>query len=301
MPPALDNVITRGMAKDPAARHESAGALATAARAALATTPPPGPTTPTTPMPTAPIGGTAPRPPATPVLVSQPPAAVDRGRRIVLAAVVTSLVVLVVAFLIFNSMDKRLVDGSGTATGTSTSDATATSSSTTATTTTTPAPKPEEQALLAALPEVYRGSTTCVFEPADADGVTAKAVCAGSVGWNPRNSPPARAEFRLFATRAAQDAHFRGVVTGRGIPRDDSQGGCRPKSHPIHYSTYYRDTSGPLDGDFTTCYLDGGTGILWWTDSLTTTTGTLFTGPGATDDTLDSLDLWWNSMILTKM
>jgi serine/threonine-protein kinase len=228
---------------------------------------------------------------------------------VVAASVVVLVAVAAVVYSMLDGSSKTIIGGSGTATSSQTAESqttksstkTTTTATTTATTTKAPAPNPEEQKLLASLPGVYRGNASCVTEPADGEGVTAKVVCTQANERHHRFDPPARAEFRLFATRAAQDAHFTSVVTTRGIPRDDSQGGCRPATHPLHYSTYYRDTSGPLDGEFTTCYLDGGTGSLLWTDAGAVTTGTLITPPGATNDTLERLDLWWNTMILSRM
>jgi hypothetical protein len=65
LPAGLDEVITRGMAKDPAQRYQSAGQLAAAARAAL-----------TTPHPHA-----IQRAPAPPTFVPAPPTYVRRGPR----------------------------------------------------------------------------------------------------------------------------------------------------------------------------------------------------------------------------
>jgi serine/threonine-protein kinase len=109
--------------------------------------------------------------------------------------------------------------------------------------------------------------------------------------------PPAEAEFRLFADQAKQNAFFLALVTSRGIPRMDERGGCRPKSDPIHYALFYRDVSGPLPNEFTTCFLDGGNAQVWWVDTRNLTIGTL-KKPGDVE-TLDKLDLWWNHQILT--
>ncbi|MFC6094967.1 hypothetical protein ACFP3R_37390, partial [Saccharothrix lopnurensis] len=242
-------------------------------------------------------------PPPTPRFPVGPPAPPPGNRRAVLGAVAAVVVVLALAtYLVLDHASDVLAGDPGpTPTPTATTSTTTKVKLTLPTTTAAPTPTPAERTLLAALPGVYRDHPSCATAPADAEGVTAAVVCTAANETNPRFAPPARAHFRLFTTRAAQDAHFLSLVTGRGIPRDDSQGGCRPKTHPVHYAEYWRDPSGALDGDFTTCYLDGGTGHLWWTDSRTTVTGDLATAPGATDDTLDKLDLWWNGMILSRM
>ncbi|GAA3463997.1 protein kinase [Saccharothrix longispora] len=344
LPAALDHVIARGMAKDPGARHETAGALAQAARAALTgpgttpgpdpgadpgpaaptrrehrpTAPPPAASQPATPTPAAPhtpAPGTPLRPAtgpnrvlAHPVTGPHGPVPPGRDRRyaaVAAAAVAAAVVLAVVAYLVIDTTTRLAGEAAAasttTPTGTTTKTKTTKSGTTrTGTTTTEPTPSPQDQALLAVLPGVYRGNDSCVPAPAEGEGVTARVVCTKANQVSPYFDPPVRAEFLLFASRAAQDAHFQAVVTSRGIPRNDARGGCRPTVDAIHYSTYYRSQAGPLAGEFVTCYFDGGAGHLWWVDAKTSVTGTLATGPGATAESLEKLDFWWNSMILSS-
>ncbi|MEU4745345.1 serine/threonine-protein kinase [Actinosynnema sp. NPDC023658] len=300
VPAALDDVIARGMAKDPAARHESASALAAAARAATPPTPPAKPAPAVTDRLAPDVDQTAavPRLPGvpppdrtTPLVPGARPPDAPGNRRLVLAALATAAV-LVAGYLVFNGIPGR----SGTASST-TASADPTTEPTTSTSTTS-GPNPEEQSLFGSMPAVYRTGGTCVTEPPDAEGVLAKFACTGNSAWSPRWTPPARAEFRLFTSPDAQEKHFRALVGSRNIPRDDDGLGCGPDGTPEHYSPYLRDADNQLAGDLITCYLDGGTGVLWWTDVLTRTTGTLVTAPDATGATLDSLRSWWAANIL---
>ncbi|WP_112266348.1 serine/threonine-protein kinase [Lentzea terrae] len=268
VPAALDDVIAKGMAKNPADRYATAGALARAA--ALAISAPVQQTAETTPVRSRPKRSTEPG--------TASPALIAAG--LVVAAV------LVVTALVYGNGDKTR--GAGTT-------LTSTTTTTTSTTTTTTR-SPQVAALLAALPAVYKPADTCV--PFTPDGGAVAAVrCPSPGGWEPYFPPPDEADFRLFGDRATQDAFFRALVTSRGIPRMDDRGGCRPKSDPVHYALYHRDTSGPLPGEFTTCFLADGTAQVWWVDTRTLTVGVL-KRPGDVN-TLDSLDTWWNQRILS--
>ncbi len=288
VPAALDDVIAKGMAKNPADRYATAGALARAAAQALAGPPAPGPQqeTPTVALRTAPLH---PRP--------LPPTRAQSGAesRVKQAALVGGALAVVIGMvvisLIFANGDKTL--GSGTS---STTPSTSTSSSPATTTTTR---SPQVDALLAALPAVFQ-STTEPCAPLTPDGGAVAAVrCTRTNSWDPRYGPPDEAEFRLFGDRATQDAYFQALVTNRGIPRMDERGGCRPQSDPIHYALYYRDTSGPLPGEFTTCFLADGTAQVWWVDTRTLTIGVLKRQGDIA--ILDSLDMWWNLRILSEL
>ncbi|WP_434444041.1 protein kinase domain-containing protein [Lentzea sp. E54] len=246
---------------------------------------------------------TATGPQPVPAQYSQPypptrtqPGAASPGKRVALVGGALAAVVGIVAAVLFVANGYKMA-GSGTSSSTPTSTPVSTTTSTDATTkVTTTTRSPQVDALLAALPTVYRTTELCV--PATPDnGPVAAVRCGKPNSYDPRFPPPVEAEFRLFGDRAAQDAYFQALVTSRGIPRMDERGGCRPKSDPIHYALYYREVSGPLAGEFTTCFLADGNAQVWWVDSRTLTIGVLKT-PGDID-TLDKLDLWWNVSILS--
>ncbi|MGW6931370.1 serine/threonine-protein kinase [Lentzea sp. NPDC054927] len=273
VPVALDDVIAKGMAKNPADRYATAGEFARAAAQAVATPVPPAFERTTTELRT--VLHTRPQPDRT-----------SRAERVVLIGATLVVVALIVAAVVYvGNLDKTRESA-----WSSTTTSITTTTTSTATTTTQ---SPQVDALLAALPDVYK-NVGCSAITADG-GAVAAVRCGHS--WDPRDQQPDEAQFRLFADRATQDAFFQMLVTSRGIPRMDERGGCRPKSDPIHYAPYYRDTSGPLPGEFVTCFLADSYAQVWWVDSRTLTIGVVKKQGDL--NALDTLDLWWNTKILS--
>ncbi|WP_394619469.1 protein kinase [Lentzea sp. JNUCC 0626] len=230
----------------------------------------------------------------------QPPAQNRRPstKHLALAGTALAVVAAIVATILIVSNNTKTTGSGTTTSSTPTSTSGNTTTTTTKLSTVTTSRSPQDDALQAALPAVYRSANSCVTATPDAGTVAATRCATANVGANDRFPPPTEAEFRLFADRSAQDAYFLNVVTSRGIPRMDDRGGCRPDVDPIHYALYYRDTSGPLPGDFTTCFLNNGKAEVWWVDTKTLTIGTL-KRPGDLE-VLGKLDLWWNGNILSK-
>ncbi|PRY38617.1 serine/threonine-protein kinase [Umezawaea tangerina] len=298
VPPALDDVIAKGMAKDPAWRYPTAGALASAAAAALDaprpvfTAPPPVPAPPLLPPPR-------------PVVAPGPP---WQNRAGVLGAVAAVVVIaaVVVAVALSKGARDRLDSGAQSSTATTSTTAESGTTTTTApsssvpvsTTTTPPGPGPEVAALLAVLPSAYKDNPGCAGVDTAA-GAVASVACTGANRTSPFFPPPEKAVFHHFADRGAQDAFFLKLVGDNNIPRDDSQGGCRPLVRGAHYSTYYRNQSGPLEGEFTTCFVKDGVGQVWWVDTKTLVVGSLLSTRATGDDDLDKLGYWWNEEVLS--
>ncbi|HEX7308190.1 serine/threonine-protein kinase [Lentzea sp.] len=258
-----------------------------------ATTPPPFQPFTTGPQPVHP----QPYPPASRSGTTSPGkrAALVGGVLAVVAAIVTTILVATNGDKILGSGTSTTDSTSSTTTSTTTSSAGGSSAPPPTTTTTRP---PQNDALTAALPAIYRTSNLCLPMTPDRNAIAA-VRCGTVADTDPFAPPPDAGEFLLFADRAQQDSYFLELVRGRGIPRNDERGGCRPKVDAIHYSTYYRTVQGPLDGDFTTCFLADGTAQVWWSDSKTLTIGVL-KKPGDVE-VLDKLDLWWNHNVLSKL
>ncbi|PSL43174.1 serine/threonine-protein kinase [Saccharothrix carnea] len=240
-----------------------------------------------------------------------PPARRTSGRRvapIVAGAVALAIVAVVLVWSVDWAGDRRLANSATvTTTAATTTTATTTAESRTRTTTaqtttaTTVTVDQQVTVLLDRLPGVYRGNPSCAPTPSTGPGVTATVTCTKANQQHFRFPPPDQAVFHLFTDRAAQDAHFKALVDAKGIPREDESGGCRPLTRPAHYALYYRSESGPVPGEYTTCFVSDGVGQLWWVDTRTSTTGVLRSSTALDPDALDQLGYWWNTMILTPM
>ncbi len=178
-------------------------------------------------------------------------------------------------------------------------------SETSSTPTPTPTPTTEDGAedrLLAALPPVYRGNASCRADDGYRQpGSQAAVLCTAPNQQNPHFSAPTEAYFYSFTDRAAQDAFFQQLVAAPGLKRDDTYGGCSPLKRTGVYGLYYRGTSGPLPGDYLTCFVLAGAGQLWWVDTRGLTVGELSSPEADDNDGLDRLYYWWNEEILQTL
>ncbi|MEV4150474.1 protein kinase [Amycolatopsis sp. NPDC049691] len=333
LPPALDAVVARGMAKNPADRYPTAKAFAEAVRTALAAPAPPMPTwqhttpapaNPLTPprpmpMPTAPYGGpptgTYAGPPTGPRSVPIPvqpqparPAKSQRNRWIALCAALAGVVVvaLVITYVVTKGQTAQTGGPGPTPPVTVTSSAPPTPRDTTPETppsTSDSKPAPDGK-LFAALPAVYK-QYTCVPAPPP-PGAAAAAECTDSnVGdvkiGNVVFRQPTGARFLRFADAAAMDAFFQDIVKTQGLTRNDAQGACRPDKYPKIWGTYYRaEVRNPIPGEYLTCFL-GDPAQLVWTEKKDLVAGILLSTKVTTNDELDQLYQWWNTEVLSDM
>ncbi|MGW5719697.1 protein kinase domain-containing protein [Amycolatopsis sp. NPDC003865] len=341
LPPALDAVVARGMAKNPADRYPTAKAFADAVRSALAvpappmptwqhTTPAPAPLTPPRPMPmpTAPYGGpptgtyagpptgTYAGPPTGPRGVPAPvrpqpgrPPKSQRNRWIALCAALAGVVVVALVITYVVARDKAVQTGGPGPTPPVTVTSSPPPSPVTTSGTTTPPSTSEskpaaDEKLFAALPAVYR-QYTCV--PAKAPpGTAAAAECTDSnVGdvkiGNVVFQQPTGARFLRFADAAAMDAFFQDVVKTQGLTRNDAQGACRPDKYPKIWGTYYR---AEVPNPVPGEYLTcflGDPAQLVWTEKKNLVAGILLSTKVTDNDELDKLYQWWNTEILSEM
>ncbi|MEU5694097.1 protein kinase [Actinosynnema sp. NPDC020468] len=247
--------------------------------------------------------------PAVPPVVhpGHPPVAGSANRAALVGAVVIALIVgVVAAILVWNKYQGGLASPTTgsvavTTTGSGAGPTTTRSTTTTAgTTTTTPAgPTEPQRKLLDLLPPLYHGNSSCKpIETTELAAVDCPIANEGELFGIP---PPTKGRFFLFPDRATQDAQFQKLVKDNNIPRDDDWGGCRPATQHIHYAGYWRNESGPREGDFTTCFVKDGFGQVWWVDTKTLTTGVLLSTTAITPEALEKLDAWWNTTVLTKL
>ncbi len=341
LPPALDAVVARGMAKNPADRYPTARAFAEAVRTALAAPVPPMPTwqhttpapvnpptlpaplTPPRPMPipTAPYGGpptgtyagppTGPRSAPIPVQPRPAPQAKSqRNRWIALCAALAGVVVVALVITYVVTKDGTTQTGGPgpitpkTVTDSPPSTPPETTSDTTAPPSTSESKPAPDNKLFAALPAVYK-QYTCV-PAAPPAGAAAAAECTDSnVGdvkiGNVVFRQPTGARFLRFADAAAMDAFFQDIVKTQGLTRNDAQGACRPDKYPKIWGTYYR---AEVPNPIPGEYLTcflGDPAQLVWTEKKELVAGILLSTKVKDNDELDKLYQWWNTEILSDM
>lgn len=334
LPPALDAVVARGMAKDPADRYPTAAAFAEAVRAALTAPAPPIPTwQKTLPGPVLPPPMTPPRPMPVPTMLNagpptgtyagpprpytgpsgkvapaaSPPPRSQRNRWIALCAALAGVVVVALLVTYLVTRDKTQTAGPGPVTPpptTSPSPSQSPSPETTAPPSTSESKPAHDEKLYAALPAVYK-QYTC--EDAEVPPGAAAAVECGesNVGdvkaGNVVFPQPTGARFLRFADAAAMDKWFQDIVKSQGLTRNDAQGACRPLKVPKIWGTYYRaETPAPVPGDYLTCFL-GDPAQLVWTDAKKLVGGVLLSTKVTDNDKLDQLYYWWNMEILSDL
>ncbi|GAB3136712.1 serine/threonine-protein kinase [Amycolatopsis stemonae] len=324
LPPALDAVVARGMAKNPADRYPTATAFAQAVRAAVSAPAAPIPTWQlTTPGPVTPPRPTLAAPPPTssgPVAVPAPyprpftappgPVAPPKSRRTGWIALCGALAgVVVVALLITYLVTKDSTTQTGHP-GSVTPPVTVTPPTSTTPESTPPPSTSDQQAphdgkLYDALPLAYKGNATCGDAAPDAGAVAAVECADSNIGdaqsGNVVFKQPTGARFLRFADAGAMDAFFQSIVKSQGLTRNDAQGACRPLKAPKIWGTYYRaETRHPVDGEYLTCYL-GDPAMLVWTDEQNLMAGVLKSAKVTNADELDQLYYWWNEQILSTM
>ncbi|MEU5259859.1 serine/threonine-protein kinase [Amycolatopsis sp. NPDC021455] len=298
LPTALDAVVARGMAKNPAGRYPTAGAFADAVRAAVTAPPPPPP-----PIPT--WQHTVAAPPRPPQPSPQP--SPQRNRWIVLCAALAGVVVvaLLVTYLITKGHTGQTAGpGPQTTLPTTSSPAPATETSTERPST-SESKTPHDAKLNDAIPAAYKGNATCGDAPPDAGAVAAVECVDSNVGDTPSGNvvfkQPTGARFLRFPDAAAMDAFFQGIVKAQGLTRNDARGACHPTKAPKIWGTYYRaETRHPVDGEYLTCYL-GDPAMLVWTDKRNLMAGLLKSAKVTNADELEDLYYWWNEQILSAM
>ncbi|SMO91663.1 serine/threonine protein kinase [Geodermatophilus aquaeductus] len=280
VPSALDEVVARGLAKDPADRFASAGALAAAARRALSSsgTPPrPVPAAPSSdprPLP-GPAGATrlplAPPPPPPPAGTGPgavaPPAGSRRSR---LPAVLLTTAALLAAALVAVVL---LAGGGGEAAA-------------------DPPARPTETArhddLLALVPADF-DAAGCRPAPTAGDGDVAAADCGRSA----TEDGPRTARFFLYPDGRTAEAAFTADVERLALPQLANGARC-PASQGYQDWTLENEVKGQI-----ACYVDEeNTAVLVWTETEDAVEAVVTIRNGGTAG-LAALREWWDDPALS--
>ncbi|SHF92859.1 serine/threonine-protein kinase [Geodermatophilus nigrescens] len=295
LPAGLDDVVARGLAKDPDDRWRSAGAMASAARRALAAPAPApaavpaavpragtAPLPPSAPRPVPPSGsasvppsGQPPVPPAPRPLPLAGPAPVPsptpaRRRRPVLPALLLTAAALLAAAVLVVA----LVAGSGGAAGADPPER--------------PTAGPQHDALLAIVPADFDPSS-CRPAPSAGDGDVAAVDCGRSAS----ETGPRTARFFLYPDGATADEVFTADVTGLGLPALENGASC-PASQGHQDWTVDDVVMGQV-----ACYVDEtNTAVLIWTETDDATEAVVTVRNGGTAG-LAMLVEWWNEADLS--